>query len=154
MEGIERLRRWLDARRDLWLDLLRVYVGFALFAKGVAFVRQGNLLFEQVRESGVGFSEGLIAHYVVLAHIGGGLLLGIGLITRLAAAIQIPVLAGAVLFVHRQEGLFTPAMTLELTILVLVLLVLFTVAGGGPVSVDEWLRRRSVVPPPIKSESA
>jgi uncharacterized membrane protein YphA (DoxX/SURF4 family) len=151
MEGIERLRRWLDARRDLWLDLLRVYVGFALFAKGVAFVRQGNALFEQVREAGVGFSEGLIAHYVVLAHIGGGLLLGIGLITRLAAAIQIPVLVGAVVLVHAREGLFTQAMTLELSVLVLVLLGLFTAAGGGPISVDAWLRKRSVVPPPTKS---
>jgi uncharacterized membrane protein YphA (DoxX/SURF4 family) len=146
MEALERLRRWLDARRDLWLDIFRVYLGLALLAKGIAFVRQGNVLFEQLRESGIGFGEGLLAHYVVIAHIGGGLLLALGLVTRLAAAIQVPVLAGAVILVHRQEGLFTPQMTLEFTILVLVLLVMFTVCGGGPLSVDAWLRKRAEPP--------
>jgi uncharacterized membrane protein YphA (DoxX/SURF4 family) len=154
MEGLERLRRWLDARRELWLDLLRVYLGFALFAKGISFVRQGNVLFEQLREAGVGFSDGLIAHYVVVAHLCGGLLLGIGLVTRAAAAIQVPVLAGAVLLVHRSEGLFTPQMTLEFTILVLALLVLFTAAGGGPLSVDAWLRKRGTLPTPPQPKTA
>jgi putative oxidoreductase len=141
MEGIERLRAWLDARRELWLDCLRVYLGFALLAKGISFIISGNTLFEAAHE--IGFGDALVAHYVVMAHVGGGVLLGIGLVTRLAAAVQVPVLAGAVLFVHRKEGLFTPQMTLEFTILVLALLVLFTIAGGGPLSVDHWLHRRN-----------
>jgi uncharacterized membrane protein YphA (DoxX/SURF4 family) len=143
MESIERLRRWIDARRELWTDLLRIYLGIALLAKGISVVRQGSVLFEQLNRAGLGYSEGLIEHYVVIAHIAGGLLMAFGLVTRLAAAIQIPVLAGAVLLVHRREGLFTPQMTLELTILVLVLLVLFAVRGAGRLSVDAWMRRRS-----------
>ncbi len=148
MEALERLRAWLDARRELWLDFLRVYLGLALLAKGISFIRQGTVLFDAVQQTQLGFSDGMIAHYVVLAHVGGGLLLALGLVTRLAAAIQIPVLAGAVLLVHGKEGLFTPQMTLEFTILVLALLVLFTVAGGGPLSVDHWLHRRSAAPTP------
>ena len=149
MEALERLRHWLDARRALWLDLLRIYLGCALFLKGIFFIWQGSVLFEAVQQTKIGFADGLIAHYVFLAHVGGGFLLALGLVTRLAAALQIPVLAGAVLLVHRQEGLFTPQMTLEFTMLVLVLLAVFTVAGGGPLSADEWLRRRSgAVPHP------
>jgi putative oxidoreductase len=143
MEELERLRRWLDAHRELWLDLLRVYFGFALFAKGVAFALEGSTLFDTVQSANIGFGEGAIAHYVIVAHIGGGLFLGLGLLTRLMAAIQLPILAGAVFLVHRKEGLFTAQMTLEFTILVLVLLVLFTAAGAGRLSVDHWLRHRS-----------
>lgn len=146
MEELERLRRWLDAHRELWLDLLRVYFGFALFAKGVAFALEGNTLFDTVQSANIGFGDGMIAHYVIVAHIGGGLFLGIGLLTRLMAAVQIPILAGAVLLVHRKEGLFTAQMTLEFTILVLMLLVLFTAAGAGRLSVDHWLRHRSLAP--------
>ena len=140
MEALRRLRAWLDDHRELALDLVRIYLGFALFAKGVAFIRQGMATLETVTTQAVGFGEGMLAHYVVLAHIGGGLLLAVGLVTRLAAAVQIPVLVGAVLFVHAKEGLFTSAMTLELTLLVLFLLLVFSVAGSGRVSLDRYFR--------------
>lgn len=142
MGSLERLRHWLDSHRAVWLDLLRIYMGFALFVKGVAFVRQGNYLVETVRQTQLGLGEGLVADYVLVAHLAGGALLCVGLFTRFAAAIQIPVLAGAAFLVHRTEGFFAPAMTLEFTLLVLALLILFTAAGGGPLSVDAWLRRR------------
>jgi len=142
MESFEQARRWLDSHRAVWLDLLRIYMGFALFVKGVAFVRQGTTLVESVRQTQIGLGEGLVANYVLVAHLAGGLLLGIGLFTRFGAAIQIPVLAGAALLVHRVDGFFAPPMTLEFTILVLALLILFTAAGGGPLSVDAWLHKR------------
>jgi uncharacterized membrane protein YphA (DoxX/SURF4 family) len=77
---------------------------------------------------------------VTIAHLAGGGLLAAGLLTRVASLIQVPALAGAILFVHLKEGLFTKAGTLELTILVLFLLVLFTIVGGGPLSADARLR--------------
>jgi uncharacterized membrane protein YphA (DoxX/SURF4 family) len=140
MEALRRLRAWLDGHHELALDLVRIYLGFALFAKGVAFIRQGMSTLESVTMNAVGFGEGMLAHYVVLAHIGGGLLLAVGLVTRLAAAVQIPVLVGAVLFVHAKEGLFTSAMTLELTLLVLFLLIVFTFAGSGRLSLDRYFK--------------
>jgi uncharacterized membrane protein YphA (DoxX/SURF4 family) len=67
-----------------------------------------------------------------------------------AAAIQLPVLLGAVLFVHAKEGLFTPHMTLELTILLTALLAMFTASGGGRLSADHWLRHpRATAPRPV-----
>jgi uncharacterized membrane protein YphA (DoxX/SURF4 family) len=149
MESLLRVRRWLDAHREIWFEMLRIYLGLALFAKGVSFIRQGTVLFDPVRES-MTFNDGVIAHYVVLAHLCGGLLLAFGLVTRLAAAVQIPVLLGAVVFVHAREGLFTPHMTLEFTLLVLALLCLFTAAGAGRLSADAWLARAR----PVRTRTA
>jgi uncharacterized membrane protein YphA (DoxX/SURF4 family) len=150
MRELDRLRQWLDAHRDLWLDLLRIYFGFALFAKGISFIREGNALFDLVKTAEIGYGEGLIAHYVIMAHIGGGVLMALGLLTRVAAAVQLPVIAGAIVFIHRREGFFTPQMTLELTIMVLILLCLFIVAGDGRFSVNHWLHHREAERPVSK----
>jgi uncharacterized membrane protein YphA (DoxX/SURF4 family) len=142
MERVERLRQWIDAHREYALDVIRIYLGFALFAKGVTFIGHMQSLSEEVR-SAVEFSPAIVAHFVVAAHLAGGLLMGVGLVTRLAAAVQIPVLAGAILFVHAKQGLFTEAMTLEFSILVLFLLVVFAIVGARHWSVDSYLARSS-----------
>jgi uncharacterized membrane protein YphA (DoxX/SURF4 family) len=142
MESWRHWRDRLEAHRQDGLDLIRIYLGFALFAKGVAFVMQGMHVLEEMAAR-VGFAEAMLAHYVVGAHIAGGLLLAIGLATRVAALVQVPVLLGAVLFVHGGEGLFTQAMRLELGLLVLFLLVLFTLVGSGRLSADQYVFRRT-----------
>ena len=147
MERLLRLRDWLEAHRELWFELLRIYLGLALFAKGVSFVRQGTVLQEIVRAE-ISAGDTMIAHLVVMAHIGGGLLLAAGLVTRLAAVVQLPIVLGAALFVHAREGLFTPHMTLEFTLLVSALLAMFTAAGGGILSADHWLRQSRAVTRP------
>ncbi len=143
MMDLETTRLWIEERRDLALELLRIYLGIALFAKGISFIGQMAAL-EEVASFTPGWSASAIAHYVVVAHIGGGVLLAIGMITRLAAAVQLPALAGAVLFVHSREGVFAPSMGLELTLLVLFLLCLFTAVGGGRLSADRWLAGHAV----------
>ncbi len=140
MERVDSIRHWIDAHREDALDLLRIYVGLALFAKGVAFIGHMMTLSEEVRVA-VGFAPAIVAHFVVAAHLAGGLLMAVGLVTRLAAAVQIPVLAGAIVFVHAKEGLFTDAMRLELALMVLFLLVLYAVVGAKRWSVDAYLAR-------------
>ena len=135
------LRAMMARPRELALDALRIYLGVALFLQGTAFVGHVSRLVETMRETHVPWSSAWLAHFVAMAHIVGGLMLAAGMLTRLAAAIQIPVLLGAVLFVHRQEGLFTPQQTLELALLVLFMLMLFAIVGGGPLSVDAYAER-------------
>ena len=140
MERVERITQWIDVHRDQALDVIRIYLGVALFAKGVAFIGHMMDLSEEVRLA-VGFMPTIVSHYVVAAHLAGGLLMAVGLVTRLAAAVQVPVLAGAILFVHAKQGLFTDAMTLELSLLVLFLLLVYTVVGARHFSVDAYLAR-------------
>jgi len=79
---------------------------------------------------------GFMLHGVMLAHFVGGLLLTIGFLTRIAALVQVPILAGAVFFVHRQDGLFALGQSLEFSALVLFLLVIIAINGAGKLSLD------------------
>lgn len=66
----------------------------------------------------------------------------VGLVTRLAAAIQVPILLGAVFLVHLHEGFFRTEQSLELAVLELFLFGLTVVHGGGRPSVDAYLTRK------------
>jgi uncharacterized membrane protein YphA (DoxX/SURF4 family) len=48
----------------------------------------------------------------------------------------VPILIGAVFFVHRGEGLLTATQSLEFSALVLFLLLVFVVSGAGKLSLD------------------
>jgi uncharacterized membrane protein YphA (DoxX/SURF4 family) len=138
------------------LDVVRLYLGGALVVRGALFVVRPELLSEYLVRSGDWAWPFLLTHYVVLSHLGGGLLLLAGLATRFAALVQIPILLGAVFLVHFQDGLLRAGQSLEFSGLVLFLLVVFAVLGSGPLSADAALRlprekrspSQSVVPVP------
>lgn len=136
---MQRFIAWADARRDYWLDAVRIYLGLALFARGLLLITNtstGFIVDLMQRSDQTWLMGGMILHYVMAAHFVGGLLLTIGFLTRIAALVQIPILFGAVFFIHRQDGLFALGQSLELSALVLFLLVVFTVAGAGRLSLD------------------
>jgi hypothetical protein len=91
------------------------------------------------------FLTAALIHYVALAHLCGGLMLAFGLLTRLAALIQIPVLFGAVFLVHLQGGLLAAGQSLEFSALVLVMLGVYFLIGSGRWSVDHYLFRQGDV---------
>ncbi len=74
----------------------------------------------------------LAGHYAAFAHMVGGILLALGLFTRLACLIQIPVLLGAIIFVNTSRDMLRPYSELILSILILLLLIYFLIAGNGP----------------------
>ncbi|NNF57595.1 MAG: DoxX family membrane protein [Rhodothermaceae bacterium] len=144
MEPLARWQTWLDAHRAEALDLVRIYLGIGLFVRGLYFLTNSEAYFALMPEAGPGFLvSGTLLHYVALAHLGGGLLLTVGLLTRIAALVQVPILLGAVVFVHGTEGLLGGDQSFELAAMVLFLLVLFTLWGSGPWSLDDYLARRA-----------
>lgn len=133
------LLSWADERRDLWLDCIRIYLGLGLFVRGLLLMTNTSAahVTELVEASGQSWliAAGVL-HYVVMAHLVGGVLLTVGFLTRLAALVQIPVLIGAVFFVHRHDGLFASGQPLEFAALVLFVLVMLLFSGAGRFSVD------------------
>jgi uncharacterized membrane protein YphA (DoxX/SURF4 family) len=131
------------------LDVVRAFLGVALFMRGVMFMKDTNSLAALIDTHVDWFWPVFVAHYVGLAHLAGGALLALGLVTRIAAAAQLPVLLGAVFLVHWQDGLMTVrdglavGGSLELAALVLVLLAVFSVVGAGPWSVQSFLDERA-----------
>lgn len=126
----------------LGFDLVRAYLGVGLFVRGVLFVSRPELVLGYMSNSESWFIPYAVAHYVAIAHLGGGVLLAVGLATRLAALAQLPVLFGAVFMVHSTDNLLTAGQSLEFSALVLMLLVVYLFVGAGPLSVDAWLGDR------------
>jgi len=151
METLTRWGRHAGQHADVGLDLMRMFLGLALFVRGVLFVQHPAVVLSFIERSGDWFWPVLIAHYVGIAHLFGGLALLLGLLTRWAAAIQIPVLLGAVFFVHFGEGLLSQGQSLELAVMVLVQLLVFTAFGAGPISLDARLRKESHARDPVAS---
>jgi uncharacterized membrane protein YphA (DoxX/SURF4 family) len=80
-----------------------------------------------------------IAQYIVIAHLAGGLLILLGLVTRTAILFQIPILIGAVIYTPSAGPL--PFYSSEtLAVFVLLLLLAFLFYGSGRFSADEYLK--------------
>ncbi len=137
------LTRWADAHRAEALDLVRIYLGLGLLVRGFVFLADPSAytaLLPGGSESS--FATFTLAHYVGLSHVAGGLLLMVGMLTRLAALVQIPILAGAAFLVHLPAtGPF--GQEFALAGVALALLVVFAVWGGGPWSLDQATDRWS-----------
>ena len=74
----------------------------------------------------------VLGHYVVFAHIIGGILMTAGLFTRIAALIQIPILLAAIVFVNSRGDMLRPYSGLFLSVLVLILLIYFLLPAMAP----------------------
>jgi uncharacterized membrane protein YphA (DoxX/SURF4 family) len=132
---------WRDP--SVGLDVVRIYLGVGLMVRGGLFIGNPDVLIDFLRRTNHWFIPLAAAQYVVAAHLCGGILLALGLGTRLAAAVQIPPLVGAVLFVHLGEGLLTGGQSLEFAALVLAMLSVFSVFGAGHLSLDAWITKRN-----------
>jgi len=130
---------WQSGRFEYSIDLIRIYLGIGLLIRGLLYIgAEGrSVLFEQINSMDMSWAiPYLLGHYIILAHTVGGLFLALGILTRVCAAIQIPILAGAVLLVHSREPLLVGGLGLEFSLLVLILLILVTWAGPGRLSMD------------------
>lgn len=128
--------RRLEHSRHLVLDAIRVYLGAGLFFRGLVLLLTDTGLEQLTSGAAPSITTTGIALYVIVAHVVGGAFLTIGLYTRLASLLQLPVLGGAIVLVHWQDGLLSANQSLEFSVLVLFLLVLVLLFGGGQWSLD------------------
>jgi putative oxidoreductase len=149
-------QRWLDRLEQpaTGFALLRIYLGLGLIVRGALFISNPAVVQRLLTDAEGWALPYLGAHAIAGAHLVGGALLALGYRTRLAAAVQIPVLLGAAFFVHLREGLFTRGQSLEFSLLVLVLLVLYAVFGSGPLSLDHALRRHELLAAVVDARQA
>ncbi|HNC25133.1 MAG TPA: DoxX family protein [Opitutaceae bacterium] len=151
---MQKLIAWTESRREAWLDCVRIYLGLGLLARGLLLITNTSTGYfvDMLQRTGQPWLlTGVLLHYVMLAHFVGGAMLTAGFLTRIAAAAQIPVLAGAVFIVHRRDGLFAMGQSLEFSALVLFLLVVFVVSGAGPLSLDHAIFHRTKPAEPLPS---
>ena len=136
MKLLHRLEFWGDRHHPRWMDFVRIALGAFLLYKGFDFLQNMSRLLGLMSKNPYfgDFSYFLAGHYVVFAHILGGILLILGVLTRAACLIQIPVMLGAIFFVSTNQEMLKPYSQLAVSILVLLLLIYFLIAGNGPLA--------------------
>jgi putative oxidoreductase len=124
---------------ELGFDLVRIYLGLGLAIRGVLFLADPSWISEQLHTA-----EELLwpSRLIAIGHLGAGVLLGLGLFTRTAAFVQLVPVLGAVLLVHRREGLASPGQSLEFAALVAAMLLFYAAFGAGRLSLDAYLAKR------------
>ena len=144
MNATSRMRLWVETHSDIIWDLVRIYLGIGLFLKAIFYLTHRDYLLQSMDNMGTSwFAPAIMAHYVILAHLFGGLLMALGLITRVAALVQVPILLAAVFYVYLPKMMFLePRQSLEFSALVLFLLLLTAAFGAGRWSLDHYLSRK------------
>ncbi len=128
----------LEGRKDVAYALIRIYVGVALLVRGVLFLTDPSMITTLAGAQNVY----MWYSYIIGSHLLGGLLIALGVLTRVGALLQIPVVAGAILFFHFKQGLMTAGQSLELAALVVFLLVVCLVFGAGPISLEKYFSEK------------
>ena len=125
--------------------VLRIGLGISLLIKGIQFI-QNNSIIRNV------FSESLILkNYLWMqtvipwVNLWGGVFIIIGLFTRFAALIQIPIILGAIIFVQSKQGIYEGESNIYFSIILLLLLIVFSIQGAGKPSLDMALRKKTEI---------
>lgn len=124
------------------LDLMRMMLGVVLFYKGVMFVQDSDALNQIIENSRIGGMAFILEHHVAFTLLVGGILITIGLLTRLAIIFQFPVFIGAIINHHATYGLYSVYSELTFAIVVMLVLIVFFIMGPGPFSVDHYVFRK------------
>jgi putative oxidoreductase len=139
MSLLKNLDSWTSTHNPKWLALFRVALGAALLLRGVSFLNNLPNFEIMLEQNSLGDYKGILVNTIPWIHIGGGFLIIIGLFTRFASFIQIPVLLGAVIFINSRK-LFAAETDLSLSIILLLLLVVFVIEGSGPLSLANYFK--------------
>ena len=115
----------------IFVLLLRVVLGGALFIKGVDFIRNKAVLRQVVSETDLLEKFSVLEAAIPWIHLLGGLLILIGLYTRIVIFIQIPLVVGAiiVLFNTKNASFYSTEMIFAVTILTM--LIIYLKFGDG-----------------------
>lgn len=138
MKLFNKIVEWFNTNHDLAYSLIRIFLGIALFVRGLILLSDPAAISELAGQNKLYWWYS----YITIIHLIGGLLLTLGLLTRIAALLQIPILVGAAFFIHMRQGLVTEGQSLELAVLVLVLLIVYFLFGSSSLSLDNYFAKR------------
>ena len=145
MSVVTDVEKWGNAHRPGFLDIFRIVLGVFITYKGLMFITGMDELETTAASFNVWFAGATLAHYVVFAHILGGPLIALGLFTRVVCVINLPILIGAVILVNYPKGFMSVGshMELEISLIVMAGLIIFTIFGAGKYSIDAKRRREA-----------
>jgi len=124
--------------------IIRIALGIILAFRGIFFLRTIQPLFHLIQGSSLNELNinMTLALFICWVHLLGGTFIILGLLTRISAWAQVPILLGAIFFINLNSRLSNGFSELLLSVLVLILSVWFAWAGGGKISMDYYLKKR------------
>lgn len=137
MGAIIKLNKWANAHTNIGFDALRVLLGSFLFYKGIDFMAHTERIISVLNPVDTFGWTMIIVHYITMTHLVGGILIVIGLLTRLSIALQLPILISAVLLNFVGDMV---VINLIQASAALMLSVFFLIYGSGKHSVDYTLK--------------
>ena len=135
-----RFHKWTHSHPSYLQLFIRIILGVILVVKGLFFISNAENLRELILNSGFAAGVGFLAAYVTFAHLFGGVFIIVGLLTRLAVILQIPVLLGAIFFILPSQNGNDFGSDLILSLIVLGLLIYVLKKGSGEISMDHYLK--------------
>lgn len=136
MNQFNELLNRLNSNQDYAYSIIRIFLGAALFLRGWALVSNPEAIFAFVGEENLH----MWYSYITIGHLLGGFCLTFGIMARLAALFQVPILIGAVFI--SEKGLMMGGQSLELATLVLFLLIIIFIFGSGPLAVSVYFNNK------------
>jgi putative oxidoreductase len=131
---------FINLHKEELVDIIRIYLGIVFVIKGVQFFMDVNILTRLIES--LNFPLGLytilaLSHIIIFVHIIGGIFLALGLLTKLTALLQIPIVLSAIIFIHLKEGFMSDS--LHFALFVLLLSIVFALHGSSKLSIDYYL---------------
>ena len=145
MNLLKKITTWTDDHNPKWLALFRVALGAILLLRGVAFLNNLPELERLIVANNLAEYKTTLINSIPWIHIAGGFLIIIGIFTRFASFVQIPVLLGALFFITSKHGIFTAETDLSFSIIILLLLAVFVVEGSGPLSLAGYFKEENAM---------
>lgn len=140
MGMLRQIEKWSATHHPRWLVFLRVALGICLIFKGISFMSNTVGLELLLAETSSAFSNSWLPLLITWLHLLCGFLIIIGLFTRIATFLMIPLLVGAVIFVNAPRGVFAADSEFVFSLVVLLMLIFFFIEGGGPLSLDNYFK--------------
>jgi uncharacterized membrane protein YphA (DoxX/SURF4 family) len=144
MAMLTRFQNWNHTNQSFLLLIARIILGMVLILKAIFFISNAEILRNMILESRFAGAVGFFTAYVMFAHLFGGVFIIIGLFTRFAVLLQIPVLLGALVFIIPQQGLAEFGSDFILSLIVLFLLIYILLKGSGEISMDKYLKNHQL----------
>ena len=135
-----RFFRWSHTYQSYLLLVARIVLGVVLLLKGIFFISHAQHLRELILQSRFAAAVGFFTAYVTFAHLFGGVFIIIGLFTRIAALLQVPVLLGAIFFILPASSRADFGSDFILSLIMLALLIYVLWKGSGTISMEHYLR--------------
>ncbi|MFZ0456616.1 MAG: DoxX family protein [Ignavibacteriaceae bacterium] len=141
MNTIIRAENWADHHHPGWMDPLRIILGLFLIVKGIMLVGNSDLIVASILNIKMQFIAFFAAMYAIGFLLVGGLLIMSGLLTRIIALFELPILILEIFFVHLPMVFAPVNYDLSYSIITLSLLIFFLFFGSGPLSAERLLQR-------------